>query len=240
MNYLTIGQVTIPITWLAFTIAILYSGLRMKQTDRFTNKTIEQLLLVYIIIWKLSYVFFSTAAFLQEPLSFLYFDGGMKGHVSALTGIMIILYKKRELLDWETLWLYWARFAAVYFVLYYAFSGHWLIAIIWLGVWLLAERNIGCIILIIQWPLLVWLGWWDDGFLHMHGMVLLTLLWKTQQIQQIAAISIFSLVALMPADIQSMENKRGIAPIDLPTTAGGHYALSEQNQKLTVVNFFAT
>ena len=41
MNYLTIGQLNIPVAWLAFFIAFIYSDFRGRKSDGYTNKTIE-------------------------------------------------------------------------------------------------------------------------------------------------------------------------------------------------------
>lgn len=240
MNYLTIGQINIPVAWLAFFVAILYSDFRSRRADVFTSKTIEQLIFLYIIIWKVSYILFSWADFLIAPLSLLYFDGGGKGHILAIGVLAITLYKKKNALDWQMLWQYWVRFTAVFQIISYSFQHQWLIAALWLIVLVMVERQYKQWLLFAQWLLLLWLGGFGDSFTQMHFFVLLTLLLKTRQAQHFAVIGIVSLVAIMLTDVQQSTKVTARGIIDLSTTTGEHYRLSEQEQQLTVVNFFAT
>lgn len=240
MNYFTLGQLSIPITWLAFILAVLYSDFRNKRADRFTNKIIEQLLWVYIIIWKFSYILFSWNSFIKAPLSLLYFDGGKYGHLLALTVMIVMLYRNKAKLDWHVLWVYWARFVAVFNVISYAFLEQWLLGIVWLGVWLLLEQNKWKTVLLVEWLLIFWQAGWSDSITFAHGAVLLTFILTSKQFHQLATIAILTLVALMLTDIHMTGTKMARVAIDLPTTSGEYYKLDEQPQALTIVNFFAT
>ena len=240
MNYITIGQLSIPITWLAFILAILYSDFRNKQVDRFTNKMIEQLLWVYLIIWKFSYLLFSWNNFIKAPLSLLYFDGGRYGHLLALIIMSIVLYRKKAHLEWPALWAYWARFLVVFNIISYGFYEQWLIVIIWLGVWILIERKKWQVVLLVEWLLIVWLGGWSDSLTSVHGIVLLMFILTSKQFHQLATMTILTLFALMLTDIHISETKMEKMAINLPTTSGENYKLDEQPQSLTIVNFFAT
>ncbi|MGN1400960.1 MAG: TlpA family protein disulfide reductase [Bacillus sp. (in: firmicutes)] len=240
MQYLTIGELNIPVSWLAFIAAVLFSDFRGRRADPYTNKTIDQLLYLYVIIWKSSYLLFSWTDFVKAPLSLLYFDGGGKGHALALFVMAIILYLRRNRIEWQVLWHYWIRFSAVYQVIVYSFEGQWLAVALWLTLLVLAERQYNYYLLFAGWLLLVWLGGFADGLTHVHAAVLLTLLLETKQIKHLATIGLVSLVAFMLADIPQAADTTARGEINLPTATGGHYRLAEQGQALTVVNFFAT
>ena len=240
MNYLILGQLSIPITWLAFILAILYSDFRNKHADHFTNKRIEQLVWVYLFIWKFSYILFSWNSFMKAPLSLLYFDGGKYGHLLALTVMIVLLYRNKAELDWQVLWVYWARFVAVFNVISYTFLEQWLLVIIWFGVWLLLERNKWKLVLLVEWLLIFWQAGWGDSILLAHGVVLLTFILTSKQFHQFATITLLTLLALMLTDIEITGAKSVRVAIDLPTTTGEYYTLEDQTQSLTVVNFFAT
>jgi len=240
MNSLTIGQLTIPIALLSFFVAILYSDFRSRGKDTYTNKTIEQLFILYVIVWKGSYILFSWPDFIKAPLSLLYFDGGGKGHMLALVVIAIILYKRWNALEWQILWQYWARFTAVYHVIHSGFEGQWVIAGIWLALLIMIERKYGIWQLFAQWLLLLWLGGLEAGFTQVHVGVMLTILLKMKQVQHLAIIGVVSLVVVMLTDIKKTSTPMERVAIELPTTTGEEYRLAEQEQTLKVVNFFAT
>ncbi|SDN42755.1 Thiol-disulfide isomerase or thioredoxin [Psychrobacillus sp. OK028] len=240
MDYLSIGQMNIPVAGLAFLIAILFSDLRSRRAEAFTSKAIEQIFFLYVIIWKSSYILFSWNDFGKAPLSILYFDGGEKGHVLALVVIAIVLFYKRKSMDWQMFWHYWSRFIAVYHIIIFSFQEQWFVVALWLALLVIVEFSYNNWLMVAQWLLLVWLGGFGDGFTQVHGGILLTLLLKTKQVQYLAATVIVSLVAMMLTDIQQTNTAPDREDIDLRTTTGEHYRLSEQEQSLTVVNFFAT
>ena len=91
MTYITLGQFSIPIAWIAFFIAILYSDFRNKNKDDHTDKIISRLFWFYVLIWKLSYILFSWESFVQAPMSILYFDGGLKGNILAFMAKVFLM-----------------------------------------------------------------------------------------------------------------------------------------------------
>lgn len=145
MTYITLGQFSIPIAWIAFFIAILYSDFRNKNKDDHTDKIISRLFWFYVLIWKLSYILFSWESFVQAPMSILYFDGGLKGNILAFMVMIIVLVKHRAGIEWEVLWQYWTRFVAAHQFVNYILMEQWVIAIIWLALLVLLEmkRNSG-------------------------------------------------------------------------------------------------
>lgn len=241
MTYLTLGQVNIPISWLAFIVAILYSDFRSRHADPATSKLIERLLYTYLIIWKLSYVLFSASDFFQSPLSLVYFDGGWKGHLLALIVITFMLYKKRHVFVWEDSWNYWARFVAVFQLIFYSFQEQWLVVGLWLVLLIVIERTKSQWGLLAQFFLLVWLEGFTDVLTIFQAVVLVSMYMKTKQAQYLVVSGLLSLVAIMLVDIENKpQPTTERAAIELPTTTGERYRLSEQHQTLTVVNFFAT
>ncbi|MEK4080224.1 TlpA family protein disulfide reductase [Solibacillus sp. FSL K6-1126] len=240
MMYISLGQFNIPVAWLAFILAILYSDFRSRKVGVATNKLLEHLVFTYILVWKFSYILFSLSDFIKAPLSLVYFDGGLKGHVLALVVLAFILYRKRQILVWADIWIYWARVVAIFSVISLGFQEHWLYALIWLLVLVLIERKYQHGLLLGQFLLLAWLNGFTSSLTLVQLFVLLTVYLKTKQAQYLVVTGILSLVAMMLVDVEKATETIAHEMIDLPTTTGEMYSLSEQEQKLTVVNFFAT
>ncbi|MDQ0230727.1 hypothetical protein [Metabacillus malikii] len=99
MTYIQIGIFTIPSAWLSAILALFLVAsmirLMMKQKvpDWYWNG-----FFLYVLVWKLSYIFFEFSLFLDMPMSLIYFHGGLKGHILAIgvvTGYFIIVVRKR-------------------------------------------------------------------------------------------------------------------------------------------------
>lgn len=240
MTYITLGQFSIPISWIAFFIAILYSDFRNKNKDEITDKIISRLFWVYVLIWKLSYIIFAWESFVQAPMSILYFDGGLKGSILAFLVMMIVLIKYRKEIDWEVLLKYWARFITAHQLASSILMEQWLIALIWIALLLLLERKWKHWILLAQWPFLLWLGGWLDELVIAHLLVILSSILRSKSYQHIALIGVLSLMAMTLSDLRITISTTPRESIDLETTTNEKYNLSEKDQMLTVVNFFAT
>lgn len=240
MTYLSVGQFNLPIAWLALFIAILYSDIRTRHLDFATTKLIERLLYSYLIIWKFSYILFATTDFLQSPLSLLYFDGGIKGHILAIIISTMVLYKKRLDIVWEDGWRYWARFVTIFQLITYSFQEQWLAVALWGIVLIAVERKKSEWILLGQFLLLSWLNGFSASFTLLQVLIIAMLSLKKKQLQYLAMTGVFSLVSIMLGDSEVKIDKTLQPAIDLPTTTGEVYDLSTQEQSLTVVNFFAT
>lgn len=238
MTYLTLGPVNIPITWLAFFIAIIYSDLRNRTGDVKTNRFIEHAFFTYVLIWKASYVLFSWHDFMRAPFSLVYFDGGLKGHMLALAAISILLLRKRQLLVWQEVWQYWARFVAMYHMIYYAFSMQWLLVILFGVLFVLIERKYAHGLLVAELLLLVWLTSFTNAFTIAHMAILLAVFTLTKQAQILALAVVASLAGTMFGNVESTTKATVRETIELRTAEGKAYRFAEQG--LTVVNFFAT
>ncbi|WP_114571604.1 hypothetical protein [Exiguobacterium flavidum] len=90
MNYLQLGQFSIPITWLAALLALVPVSLtyrflfRRKLQDWFMNS-----FLLYFLIWKFSYALFNLDLVLEMPASLAFFHGGLKGQLLATAGLAV-------------------------------------------------------------------------------------------------------------------------------------------------------
>lgn len=240
MTYLTLGQLNIPVIWIAFFLAILYSDFRNRKGDTVTNRFIEHSLFVYVLVWKLSYMIWSWNDFIKAPLSLVYFDGGLKGHFLAIVAIALLLLRKRQVLVWQEIWHYWARFVALYQIIYYGFSEQWLIVALFLLLLVLVERKYAHWLLIAELLLLVWLASFASAFTIVHIAVIILLYMQTRQAQILAIAAIASLVGMLLGDVEKTVTITTRGTIELPTTEGDVYRFAEQTEKLTVVNFFAT
>lgn len=104
LSFLTIGNISIPEIWLAFLLASFLSPFVIRIIER---NSIESwywnVLLIYFISWKFSYILFNFDMFLDMPLSVIYFNGGDRGHILAVITITIYLaliaFKKHQKLS---------------------------------------------------------------------------------------------------------------------------------------------
>ncbi|MCH4827298.1 hypothetical protein [Planococcus halocryophilus] len=91
MSYVPIFHLTIPAIWVSVLIAaaltnfLLRFALKEKPGDWLWNAVS-----LYILIWKLSYILFNFENFLEMPLSILYFNGGLYGHLLGI--VLVIVY----------------------------------------------------------------------------------------------------------------------------------------------------
>lgn len=151
MNAITIGKFTLQAELLTFfitifAVSILYKAVMQKSlSDWYYNAII-----LYIVIYKLSYITFQFDLFIKTPLSILYFDGGWKGQVLAFIGLAIYLVmittKRYELLKSEFIPTYFI-FVSIYSLLQQAFLAHYVVAfinIMFLGtfIWIYLKSNV--------------------------------------------------------------------------------------------------
>lgn len=92
MTYFHIAKLTVPAVWIAVLVALIASPILHRVLY---NKNISDwywsAFFLYFIVWKLSYILFNFHLFLQTPLSILYFNGGIKGHIIALASLSVYL-----------------------------------------------------------------------------------------------------------------------------------------------------
>lgn len=102
MNYLTIGRFTLPVSLPSIILAVLISYFifigkeKKKPGDWYWNS-----LLLFVLVYKLSYALFHFSLFLSFPMSLLYFNGGSKGQLIAAVFIAMYIFRvyKRQNAD---------------------------------------------------------------------------------------------------------------------------------------------
>lgn len=92
MTYFNIESLAIPSVWIAATMALVAAAVLnrviggQKIGDWYWNG-----FFLYIILWKLSYIFLNFKMFLNMPFSIVYYNGGIKGHLFSLAILTLYL-----------------------------------------------------------------------------------------------------------------------------------------------------
>lgn len=228
---------TVPHSLAAFFIAILTFMFRGKKEGA---GQFENVLFIYIIVWKASYILFSFQEFVKAPLSILYFNGGVGGQLVAFIIVLFFAiwkyapYLKRITFEF---FLFLSVFSGVLELL----EGSYVIAVGW-GVTLIllwVEQRLAipifCVMAVISlsWPILV-----------MFGVICIVLL-VTKRIQ-------FKKAWVGMAIILTLINFIDFAPKLTSTVATDEIEVTLRNiqleqtsidfasKKVTVINFFAT
>jgi thiol-disulfide isomerase/thioredoxin len=245
MEYFSVGTINIPIVWLAFFTAAVSLEWISRRIDDSSKKNLDTLIWIYLAIWKGSYVLFFWDSFIQAPMSLLYFDGGIKGHMIAVLVLGLYVWKKRKSLSTTVIWQLWLQFLAIYQVVFTLFTQQWILAAVWsillaALIWKGYQQ-----IWFLQALLLMWQYTWGDGLLISFGVFFLLKVLTNQQEQQkqfLALGLVAGLTGMLLTDIQLDRESEATerSEISLKTTAGDHYNVQERGNRLTIVNFFAT
>ncbi|MGE8204605.1 hypothetical protein ACQKP0_08575 [Heyndrickxia sp. NPDC080065] len=104
MTYIEILNRSIPVEWLAVIFALFVTaGLYQIATKKKVGHWYWNGFLIYILIWKLSYILFNLKVSLTSPVSILYFHGGARGHILAIIVLsiylLIVARKNSDLFD---------------------------------------------------------------------------------------------------------------------------------------------
>ena len=151
MSYVPIFHLTVPAVWVAVLLAAAAASLIMrfvmgnKMGDWYWNAVT-----LYILAWKFSYILFSFEHFLDMPLSLLYFNGGLYGHLLAIalvSGYLALAQKKHADLARQAP-VAWLLFFLSYQTILQSFENNWveaalhglLLAVSILAIRLLAKR----------------------------------------------------------------------------------------------------
>ncbi len=92
MSQIQIGNITISVVWIAVFISFLFASLILRLFRKSSGDWLWNGFFLYFIVWKFSYALFNFTFILKNPLSLLYFDGGIKGHFLALLLLGVYLY----------------------------------------------------------------------------------------------------------------------------------------------------
>lgn len=245
MDYLSIGSINVPITWIAFFIAAFVSDWRSKHLEANTKSILDSLLWIYIAVWKGSYIVFYWQSFIDSPLSLLYFDGGLKGHLLSLIVLCILIWRKRETISVSDLWGVWLRFVAIYQVVFNGLTEQWMLGSLWIVVLIILAWKKYSFLWVIQWLLLLWQYAWTDSIVISFSLFFLLIVFNKSTVQRkqfFALALIVMLIGFLLNDIQLKQKKevKEYVDIALETTAGEMYDLKKRDNSYTVVNFFAT
>lgn len=91
-TYITIGKLTVHISWLSIIVALLLAAIlyklifHVKLSDWYWNS-----FFIYFFTWKFSYILFHFQTFWESPFSAIYFSGGTKGHYLGLVFVSFFL-----------------------------------------------------------------------------------------------------------------------------------------------------
>ena len=228
---------TMPHSLAAFFIAVIALMFRAKKAGA---GQFENLLFIYIIVWKASYILFSFEEFVKAPLSILYFNGGVRGQLVAFIIVLALtLWKHTPYLKQITFEFF--IFLSAFSVVFELLEGNYLIAVGW-GVALVLlwiEQRFAVVIfsamavISLSWPILV-----------MTGFVCIVLL-VTKQIQFEKAWVGFAiiLVLLNFIDLTSKPTST-VATNEIEVTLRNiqleESSIDFASEKVTVINFFAT
>lgn len=92
MTYFQIGSLAFPAVWLAVLSALFIASLIYRfLTSHKVGDWYWNGFFLYFLTWKLSYILLNLNMFVKMPLSFIYFNGGTKGHFLALTLLSLYL-----------------------------------------------------------------------------------------------------------------------------------------------------
>jgi len=89
VSYVPIFHLTVPAVWISVLLAAVAASLLTRVAARHKlGEWYWNALALYIVIWKLSYIVFHLPHFLDMPLSILYFNGGLYGHLLAIASLL--------------------------------------------------------------------------------------------------------------------------------------------------------
>jgi hypothetical protein len=95
LKWYSIGAFTFPSVWGAVVIAFVVTGIFLRlydsqrPTEWFGNSVFW-----FILTWKLSFILFNFPAFIRQPLSVIYFHGGMKGFWLGTAAALVYIFIK--------------------------------------------------------------------------------------------------------------------------------------------------
>lgn len=81
MKWYTVGSASISASWIAILIAVLLTSVFLYfRKNKFVSDLFGNAVFIWFFIWKFSVVLFQFKLSLSNPLSILYFSGGIKGY----------------------------------------------------------------------------------------------------------------------------------------------------------------
>ena len=242
MGYLTLGTWTIPYAWIAFLLAYLYVDVRNRKAESQWPSAFENLLWVYLISWKASYIVFYWEPFLSAPISILYFDGGWKGHLIALAVTLFVFVQRKMIVGLSPLLKLWLRFIAMYHIIVSALAGQYIAAVVALVALFAVEKKKDVWAFALISVVLVLQGNWLNPFLLISITLIIVNVLYMKKSTYVAPVVIASLMGIFMMNVVEMNNveAKAVSPIELQTYDDEIYSIREEDKSIVVVNFFAT
>lgn len=259
MSFITVGNISINADWAAFLLALLLYVVIEKLVKWSQSAWFEDVVFTYILVWKFSYIVIEFPLFLENPLSALYFSGGVMGHIlGVIVAVWLLMWKTKknnEKLQWRH-WLF-------------TFTGFYLV---WQGCsFVLAKEFVIGIIVIGLYLFIIYRMRKKESTFYMYMLILLNsmLLAYEQQLISIKGwifigvtlfalsfllrkemkniVSTVVLVVLLCATMSNLAEKQEqqvasgeVVDFELQTLSGETVRLSDYKGKKVILNFWAT
>lgn len=260
MSFIQIGNITINAEWGAFILALLLFILVEKFIYKKSESLLHDALFYYIIVWKFSYIFFEWPMFIENPMSALYFNGGLWGHIlGVLIAAIILIYRTKQngQLNWKDLLVSFVEFYLLMQAGVFLLSGDWFVGIFILVIviWMAIKRSnkndlshlfililLNTIFLAYNQKLFALEGW---TFISISVFALCFVVMKEKHL--IKNIISWMLIVILASSVAlnfEKANKELVldeAPdFELQTLSGETVRLSDYRGKKVVLNFWAT
>lgn len=92
-----IGSLTMPSTWLAVLAAMLLTtgAMWLRYNKQIAGRTLDHFI-TFILIWKFSVLLTDTKTVIDQPLSLLYFNGGVVGILISTVAVAILIWRQSQ------------------------------------------------------------------------------------------------------------------------------------------------
>lgn len=159
VKWYSIGSLSFPASWAAIAAAFIgaYLFLRLQRKKRIAD-VYSNAFFIFFVTWKLSVILFHFQTTIRNPLSIIYFNGGIKGYwlgVAAAFLYLILSAKKADIPEKGFHIQVWVLIITVYELVFYLLNdGHILLSGLHLAgniiIFVLMKRKMGNILFSIQ------------------------------------------------------------------------------------------
>ncbi|MFS0646100.1 hypothetical protein [Siminovitchia sp. 179-K 8D1 HS] len=125
MRWVSLGPVSVPTSWAAMVLAFLITGAFLFITKKKAALNwYENAIFIFIVTWKLSVIIFHPKMAIANPMTILYFNGGVKGYGIGLAGALLYttFSKKGAIIRYSELALSWILAVSTYELVYGVFK----------------------------------------------------------------------------------------------------------------------
>ncbi|WP_052123957.1 redoxin domain-containing protein [Ureibacillus manganicus] len=261
MSYIEVGNISVKTEWAAFLLALVLFMLAEKLFYKKSESFFQDALFYYIIVWKLSYILIEWPMFIKNPISALYFSGGVWGHILAVIVVsMILIYRTKiqsKILDWYG-WLYsFLEFYLLFQGSEFLLTSEWVAgAVIIIAYVYVAIRNnnkenstklfililLNSIFLAYNQKLFALEGWL---FISISTIALLLIVLKERHLLKNILSWVFIVILAASVALNFEKDKKTIVigeatDFELQTISGETVRLSDYRGKKVILNFWAT